>query len=94
MHVSLTEALDAYVRERVESGLYNNASEVVREALRLKMQQDQADKAKLDALRRDIDVGWKQAEAGQFVELDFDELNRELDETVPSALHEDQKPVG
>lgn len=94
MHVSLTDALDAYVRERVESGLYNNASEVVREALRLKMQQDEADKAKLEALRRDIDVGWKQAEAGEFVELDIEALNKELDETVPSVLHEDQKPFG
>ena len=92
MHVSLTDALEAYVRERVESGLYNNASEVVREALRLKMQQDEADRAKLEALRRDIDVGWKQAEAGDFVELDLDALNRELDEAVPSVLHEDQKP--
>lgn len=34
MNVSITEGLAAYVRSRVKSGLYNNASEVVREALR------------------------------------------------------------
>lgn len=35
MNVSLTPALERLVRDRVESGFYNNASEVVREALRL-----------------------------------------------------------
>jgi antitoxin ParD1/3/4 len=35
MNVSLTPQLEKMVRDKVESGLYNNASEVVREALRL-----------------------------------------------------------
>jgi len=35
MNVSLTTALESFVRRKVASGLYNNASEVVREALRL-----------------------------------------------------------
>jgi putative addiction module CopG family antidote len=35
MNVSLTTALEAFVRRKVASGLYNNASEVIREALRL-----------------------------------------------------------
>jgi putative addiction module CopG family antidote len=35
MNVSLTPKLEEFVRERIASGLYNNASEVVREALRL-----------------------------------------------------------
>lgn len=35
MNVSLTPELEKMVRERVSSGLYNNSSEVVREALRL-----------------------------------------------------------
>ncbi|MCP5370959.1 MAG: type II toxin-antitoxin system ParD family antitoxin [Hyphomicrobiales bacterium] len=34
MNVSLTPKLEAYIRRKVASGLYNNASEVVREALR------------------------------------------------------------
>lgn len=40
MNVSLTPALEKFVRERVESGLYGNASEVIREALRLMIQRD------------------------------------------------------
>ena len=35
MNVSLTPELERFVQGRVESGLYNNASEVVREGLRL-----------------------------------------------------------
>ena len=37
MHVSLTPELEQTVRLKVESGLYNNASEVVREALGLSL---------------------------------------------------------
>lgn len=40
MNVSLTPTLEEYVRRKVESGLYNTASEVVREALRNLMSQE------------------------------------------------------
>jgi len=35
MNVSLTPELEKYIRRKVATGLYNNASEVIREALRL-----------------------------------------------------------
>jgi len=66
MHVSLTEKLDEYVREKVASGLYNNASEVIREALRLKIATEEADDVKLQRLREAVDAGWQQAERGEF----------------------------
>jgi putative addiction module CopG family antidote len=34
MNVSLTDELETVIEEKVKSGLYNNASEVVRDALR------------------------------------------------------------
>jgi len=40
MNVSLTSALEEYVRRKVATGLYNNASEVVREALRLMVERE------------------------------------------------------
>lgn len=40
MNVSLTPELERYIRGKVDSGLYGNASEVVREALRLLVGQD------------------------------------------------------
>jgi antitoxin ParD1/3/4 len=41
MNISITDQLAGYVRARVKSGRYNNASEVVREALRRMEQDDQ-----------------------------------------------------
>ena len=42
MNVSLTTELEKYIRRKVASGLYNNASEVVREALRLHLENERA----------------------------------------------------
>lgn len=66
MHVSLTQHLEAFVREKVESGRYNNASEVVREALRLLEQHDELHQLKLDRLREAVHSGLRQVEAGEF----------------------------
>lgn len=45
MNVSLTPRLEAFVRAKVASGLYNNASEVVRDALRLMVERQEAEAA-------------------------------------------------
>lgn len=79
MHISLTEKLDLYVREKVQSGLYNNASEVVREALRAQIKQEVQYDTDLEALRAELDKGIAQADAGEVVKVDFDALNAELD---------------
>ena len=39
MHISLTPELEKVVRKKIKSGLYNNASEVVSEALGLSLKQ-------------------------------------------------------
>jgi antitoxin ParD1/3/4 len=64
MHISLTDRLDDYVREKVATGLYNNASEVIREALRLKISAEERDEIKLQRLRDAIDPAVQQAEGG------------------------------
>jgi uncharacterized protein len=48
MNVSLTAELEKYVRRKVASGLYNNASEVIREALRLHVESE-----RVPTMRRD-----------------------------------------
>jgi len=47
MNVSLTPELEKFVSAKVESGRYNSASEVVREALRLLEEHDSARAAQL-----------------------------------------------
>ena len=70
MNVSLTPALEEMVQKKVASGLYNSASEVIREALRLLAENDKIQHAKLMALREDIDIGLRQLDNGQFTEHD------------------------
>jgi antitoxin ParD1/3/4 len=79
MHVSLTERLDDYVRQKVASGLYNNASEVIREALRRQIEQEMSEEAKLERLREAINVGWEQAERGEVSKLDVEQILSDLD---------------
>ncbi len=57
MNVNLTAQLEELVRQKVASGLYSSASEVVREALRLMEEQDRLREAKLEQLQQDIRVG-------------------------------------
>jgi len=56
-NVNLTEELDRFVLARVESGRYENASEVVRSALRILEREEQQYEIKLAALRAAIDEG-------------------------------------
>ncbi|NNE65352.1 MAG: type II toxin-antitoxin system ParD family antitoxin [Pyrinomonadaceae bacterium] len=57
MNVSLTPELEAMVQEKVKSGDYNSASEVVREALRLLKQHDEYMRIKREELRSEIMKG-------------------------------------
>ena len=57
MNINLTSHLEEMVREKVESGLYTSASEVVREALRLMDEKDQLRLARLHHLRQDMQAG-------------------------------------
>lgn len=63
MNVNLTPLLEKMVRDKVSSGLYTSASEVIREALRLMDEQDSIRKAKLDLLRQEILAGVKSGPA-------------------------------
>ena len=56
-NVNLTQELDCYVLARVESGRFENASEVVRAALRTLEREERVFEAKLETLRAAIDEG-------------------------------------
>lgn len=64
MNVSLTPELERFVDGKVESGLYNNASEVIRESLRLLKEHDEIRMK----WREQIERGWLQTQAGQAVD--------------------------
>ena len=89
MNVNLTPELVALVQEKVRSGLYNNQSEVVREALRLLADQDRAREAHLESLRAALTEGLAQADRGDL--LDGLEVVAELRQLLRSRRESDKK---
>lgn len=65
MNVSLTPELEKVIDVRVTSGMYQSASEVVREALRLLREQDLIREVRLKKLRHEIARGLEAAGAGR-----------------------------
>ena len=80
MNVSLTPVLEKMVQAKVASGLYNSASEVVREALRLLVEHERMQQAKLEALREEVDIGLKDLDNGRFTEYDKNSSHKILEE--------------
>jgi antitoxin ParD1/3/4 len=63
MNISLTPELEKLVHAKVQSGLYNNASEVIREALRDSLKRE----SEADWLRAQAAIGYAQLEAGETI---------------------------
>ncbi len=68
-NVVLTEHQSLFVEKLVASGQYQNASEVLREGLRMMEQRETEEAARLEALRQAIQIGIADIEAGQFREF-------------------------
>jgi len=76
MRVSLTPLLEAFVKEKVDTGAYNDASEVVREALRLMREHEDLARLKLGHLRDALAKGEADIASGRCTTLSGDdELN-------------------
>ena len=86
MHISLTPELESRIKNKVDSGLYNNASEVIREALRFMDEHTLlVEQMKLDYLRREVAKGAEQAERGEFSTHTVDTLLEELNTQEQTA---------
>jgi antitoxin ParD1/3/4 len=70
MNVSLTPELDKFVSAKVESGRYNSASEVIREALRLLEEHDRARAVQLAAFNQELGATLASLDRGEFAEPD------------------------
>ena len=86
MNVSLTPELEAMIRQQVDSGRYNNASEVVREALRL-LDEHQ----RVQHLRSLLAVGLEQAQRGELVEF-TPELMADIHRRAEERFHRGEEP--
>ena len=98
MNVSITDQLAGYVRKKVKTGRYNNASEVVREALRRMEDEDERalrlakptvediltdlSEEQLDGIRRRVRASIEGIKAGKFVEYEGREGLKKLADGV------------
>ncbi|AZV93038.1 addiction module antidote protein [Bordetella sp. J329] len=73
-NVVLTEHQYDFVESMVETGRYQNASEVLREGLRLIEQRERMEAAKILALREAANRGWADIEAGRYADISDDQL--------------------
>ena len=97
-NVVLTDRQSTMVDALVESGRYQNASEVLRDGLRLIEQRHLEGVARLDALRNAANVGIAAFERGDFTEFAdadalLDHLNTVADKVVPDHARGISRPV-
>jgi antitoxin ParD1/3/4 len=70
MHISLTPELETRIRTKVKTGLYNNASEVIREALRfMETHEEWIYEVKLAHLREQLQIGIDQLDQGHGINI-------------------------
>lgn len=75
-NVVLTEHLEEVIDRLVKTGRYQNASEVLRDGLRLVEQREAREKAKLAALREAANIGFHDIEQGRFEDITEESLEK------------------
>ena len=70
----MTEHFDRFVEDSVDSGRYHNASEVVREGLRLLETKEQVERLKLECLREASAAGFAAIDRGEFRAVEADQI--------------------
>jgi antitoxin ParD1/3/4 len=94
-NVNLTDHFDKFIAKRVKSGRFSNASEVVREGLRLLEQREAEEKARLKWLQEAAQVGIDDMEAGRYTTLrsreDIEDFMRGIHEEVAREMNAKEK---
>jgi antitoxin ParD1/3/4 len=80
MHINLTPEMENYLQSKVGTGFYNNASEVVRDAIRRMWAEDE----KLEKLRAAVQIGEEQLERGEGTPYATDRLKTITDKVLNS----------
>ena len=76
MQIQLSGKAAEIVKGQVESGIYTDASEFISDII---IKFEAYYKKKLEAINREIAIGLEQANKGECVEIDFDEIMQEVD---------------
>jgi antitoxin ParD1/3/4 len=74
MNISITPELEELINKKVKTGMYNSASEVVREGLRLLREQDELKALRLEQLKKEINDGYQSASTGKVADWNINEF--------------------
>ena len=89
-NVNLTEHFDHFIESGITSGRFSNASEVVREGLRLLEQREQEDRARIEWLRAAAREGFDQLDRGEGIGFesmdDFDVFVDQIGKEVSAEV--------
>ncbi|MGO9173151.1 MAG: type II toxin-antitoxin system ParD family antitoxin [Rhodomicrobium sp.] len=77
--ITLTAEHDAFIESAVRAGEYRNASEAVRDAIRVLQLRRQEEKLRLEALRAHLAAGLRDLESGDYQEIDANGIGSYLD---------------
>ncbi len=89
-NVALPDPLEQEIENLVRSGRYQNASEVIRAGVRLLLQHEAEDAAKLDALRNATSQGIMELESGRYDDVPGEDLMQYLDTLDPQTPQPDR----
>lgn len=89
-NVALPDPLEQEIENLVRSGRYQNASEVIRAGVRLLLQHEAEDAAKLDALRKATSQGIMELESGRYDDVPGEDLMQYLDTLDPQTPQPDR----
>lgn len=87
MHINLSPEMENFIKGKVSSGFYGNATEVIRDAIR----RMQAEEVRLKAWRSAIQAGDDELDRGEGVPYTAKALKEITDEAITS-MHSD-KPM-
>ncbi len=78
MTIKLSKALERFIREKLETGAYASADEVIAHALTVFRKVEHVLPAAQDDLRREIDMGLRDIQQGRVSNWDAESLKQEL----------------
>ncbi len=82
MHVNLSPEMEGFIKEKVSSGFYGNATEVIRDAIR----RMQAEESRVASWRAAIAAGDAQLDRGEGIAYTLEAMN-DITQSAISAMH-------
>ena len=86
MNITLGSEFEKRINEKVASGLYTSASEVIRDGLRLLFEKDVLKQQQLDILREEVGKGFQQLSEGKSSDKSVLDIFAEVSAQVDGKL--------